>query len=556
LIKRAWFLLIFSSKGPIFNNSNFTRKFHRMKRFMRQNLAKKMQMKVTKNLSNKGFALVDLLVGAALTTTVIAAAGYGLSSMIGASNASSARTQTRVEMNRSLDFITAEIRKSSGIVKDVNSTAATATIPTSFATSYNGIVSGAITKVLMINTTATGSTPIVYFVATPTTGLWKGPRVLYRWGPKFNASGGYDNPGTPSAWVSEALVDNIAANTGTAPACTGTGCGTNGDAGFYSWVDASGKNVQIFQNGKVNKLIGSAETYSVSMNTGSRQTTVTRTYPTISSGASSIIDWTLNGGTVTTNTALTMKLRYLGGDIVCGDPSYPIPTFGSVTLQTGNATPVTTNITMTAGADTTLSNVAANTTMTVSGKGVGNSGSGGCNRGTYGPYSSTNTTQVKSLRNGDSVPQTPGYLGQASIDTYLTSASTNPVTGRPIVNTATHKIDLADNQVIYLFEFGTTDTNSGAFDLQDMVVLATITPDTNTTTTTSSSSTSGKCNNGVGNGSDGCTPGNARANDEPVYDANGNLVCLPAPGNPCTQAAATTGTTNGNGNGNGKGKNK
>jgi prepilin-type N-terminal cleavage/methylation domain-containing protein len=454
---------------------------------MRPQLLKMMQLRSTKNLSDRGFTLAELLIGAALASIVVAVAGYGVYSMIGSSNASNARSQSRVEMNRSLDFITAEIKKSKGLVKDV-SAPAPLSIPSNFATSYASIVNGAVTNVLMVDINTGSNTtrpPVIYFVATPKSGLWQGPRVLYRWGPKFNATGGYDNPDTPSAWTSEALVDNINTNTNpisgstaTAPSCaSGT---RNGDFGFYTCVDAAGKSAQIFQNGKINTLIGSAETYRLSMNTGSRQTTVIQSSPSIAGGATTAplpSCWTLNGGTVTTCAALTISVRYLGGDIVCGDPSFPIPTFGEVTLKTGNSSAVSTPLTMTKGADTTFSNVAANSTMTVSGYARGNSGSGDCKDDTNGPYgSSSDTAQVRSLKNGDSVPTTKGYLGQASIDDYLTSASVNPATGRPIVNTTTKKIDLAANQVIYLFEFGVTDQTSDAFDLQDMVVLATMTP--------------------------------------------------------------------------------
>jgi hypothetical protein len=71
----------------------------------------------------------------------------------------------------------------------------------------------------------------------------------------------------------------------------------------------------------------------------------------------------------------------------------------------------------------------------------------------------------------------------------------------------------------------TKNRSNSAYDLQDILVLATITPN-------------GKCNNGVGNGSDGCTPGNSTAKDEKLYNiSTGKLVCTPATGNPCKETA-------------------
>jgi hypothetical protein len=441
---------------------------------MRKNSVKRVQGKSARCYSNKGFTLMELMVGATLTTAVIAMAGYGVSSMISTSTASNSRSESRVELGRSTDFIATEIRESSGIVKDVSvASELPATAVTDFQASYSGKVDAStIKKVLMIKTT--DAAPIVYFVAKPTTGSWKGPRVIYRWGPAFNANGTYSNVGTPSAWVSEALIDQIQNANGTAPSCP-TGSTVNGDSGFYICVDSLGKSAQIFQNGRINKVLGASENYGVNTDIGVRKITVTPSNAVIASGASSP-PWTLDNGVVTFNDLLTMSVRYLGGDIVCGDRTKPIPTFGSVKLKTGNEDPTIKNLTMTAGADTSFSNVPANTVMTVSGYAKGNSGSGDCDGSTFGPYASTNTTQVRALKDGDAVPSTPGYLGQASIDAILTSSSTNPVTGKPIVDTATKKVVLAKNQVIYLFEFGSTDPDESAFDLQDMVVLATFTP--------------------------------------------------------------------------------
>lgn len=70
--------------------------------------------------------------------------------------------------------------------------------------------------------------------------------------------------------------------------------------------------------------------------------------------------------------------------------------------------------------------------------------------------------QVKALRNGDSVPNVAGFSGQVSVKAMLT----------PYLNAAKTKVVLAPNQVIYLFELGTTSTSSSAFDQQDLVVLA------------------------------------------------------------------------------------
>lgn len=72
--------------------------------------------------------------------------------------------------------------------------------------------------------------------------------------------------------------------------------------------------------------------------------------------------------------------------------------------------------------------------------------------------------QLQVLRDGDAVPNISGYLGQESIAGFVADfIGTNG------------KISLAPNQSIYLFELGSTNTRSAAFDMQDLVVLVTMT---------------------------------------------------------------------------------
>jgi fibro-slime domain-containing protein len=80
--------------------------------------------------------------------------------------------------------------------------------------------------------------------------------------------------------------------------------------------------------------------------------------------------------------------------------------------------------------------------------------------------SADGSQQLHALRNGDSVPEVPGFMGQASVEVML----------RDYID-AERKVKLADNQIIYLFELGTTDKGSSAFDMQDLVVLVDLATD-------------------------------------------------------------------------------
>ncbi len=81
--------------------------------------------------------------------------------------------------------------------------------------------------------------------------------------------------------------------------------------------------------------------------------------------------------------------------------------------------------------------------------------------------SASGGAQVKALRNGDSAPSVGGFLGQLSAKAMLSK----------YINTTTKKITLEPNQVIYLFELGSTSTSSSAFDMQDLVVLVDLATD-------------------------------------------------------------------------------
>jgi hypothetical protein len=69
---------------------------------------------------------------------------------------------------------------------------------------------------------------------------------------------------------------------------------------------------------------------------------------------------------------------------------------------------------------------------------------------------------VKVLRNGDRVPRISGFMNQTAIAGYVQDYV---VDGR---------VRLDDNQAIYLFELGETNTRSDAADFQDAVVLVTL----------------------------------------------------------------------------------
>ncbi len=71
---------------------------------------------------------------------------------------------------------------------------------------------------------------------------------------------------------------------------------------------------------------------------------------------------------------------------------------------------------------------------------------------------------VKVLRDGDPVPDITGFDGQADAVHFV----------QKYIDPDTNTMYLDENQVIYLFELGTTRLSSSAADFQDVVVLVTL----------------------------------------------------------------------------------
>lgn len=413
--------------------------------------------KFIKSLRNQrkssGFTLVELMVAMLITSLVISATGFGLVTITNRDKREKAETERRVELNRALDFIADEVRQAKPIAK--NASADLSTIASNFSSSGK-------TPVLTLQIPGV-SQRVIYYIASSSS-PWLGPNVVYRWGPNFNADGTYSNPTTPANWTYEPLADLIV---NTTPSPTPS-CDTNwtlnpssGSTGFYACVDPSGRIADIHLRGKLTDAYGnSRDPLEVSSKVFARPYNPPFA---LSVGSSSSAG---NGGTITVTQPSTMYIQVLGGEITCGAGGAVIPTTTTINVTPQGGT--TTSTTFPSSPPRPVSNVAAavGTTLTVTGKALAS----GC-IGSEPTYNSAtnNGTQVWTLRNGDSVPNFPPFGGQGTIDSYLTK----------FLDPVTNKVKLAENQVIFLYELGTTNTSSTAYDMQDLVVLATIVPTSN-----------------------------------------------------------------------------
>ena len=171
-------------------------------------------LKKNQSKFNSGFTLTELLVGLIMSIFVIGALGFGLMQILKFTQKGNSETLVRNESSRALDFISDEMRRANAIEVKTDDTH----IDTVSANYENKKKSGATVRLALRipgvdNTTGSGvinTERIIYSVAAPeASSPWKGPLVIYRWGPNLDANGNYTDPNDSTNWKNQALADGI-----------------------------------------------------------------------------------------------------------------------------------------------------------------------------------------------------------------------------------------------------------------------------------------------------------------------------------------------------------
>ncbi|NJR44782.1 MAG: type II secretion system protein [Hyellaceae cyanobacterium CSU_1_1] len=246
-----------------------------------------------KTKSNSGFTLTELLVGLFMSIFVIGALGFGLMTVLASSQSESSKVKARTENSRALDFMSDEVRRARTI--DTNLLNARVTASTTDKTAFNVTDTNIDLSTRAFNSDTTTkkkivfaldipevtfssslgadsdvSTPerIIYFLKSASGTNWKGPSVLYRWGPPLSAEGNY----TTGDWTEQVLIDGIDNThiavspcatgeiltpprlTGTAPTLTGTALSTAA-TGFHACINGT-NTAQLFLTGQTKTASG------------------------------------------------------------------------------------------------------------------------------------------------------------------------------------------------------------------------------------------------------------------------------------------------------------
>ena len=401
--------------------------------------------------SSQGFSFPDLLAGGSLTLAMIAIGGYGITQMFDISTTANATSERRIEQKRSLSFMERETYIAQEIIQDASDDGL---VPAEFDPNATGVSN--VERVLMLQIAGLPQ-PVIYYLAEPVDDTWLGPKVSYRWGPNYDGNGNYTNAETPNTWTYEPLIDRIEDN-GPIPNCA-TGWTGNGAAGFYVCVDPSGKLAQVHQAGRINRLRKPNETYAASTYLRVRSSDVIGSTYAPPPGAL----FNLNGGTITFGAPATMRIEFMGGAITCGPTGPDIPTSATLNFSLNNET--TSENVPSSAAVYEYTDIAANTSLTIDGIADGDANSGDCDGHYMEANSASDTVQVIALEDGDTAPSYVPFGNQQALDGYLAS-----------ILDENGEVSLAPNEVVYLYELGVTDQSSDAFDMQDIVVRATITP--------------------------------------------------------------------------------
>lgn len=136
-------------------------------------MKKSFYKKISIQKSSAGFTLIELLIAMALTTVVIGITGSGLVIITEKNQKAEAETLRRTELNRTLDFISDDIRQSN---------LASTSIPSGW-TWTDPLCYSPILYLNKPNGTP-GGTQIAYYTRSKTCGgntvLWRGPQIIYR----------------------------------------------------------------------------------------------------------------------------------------------------------------------------------------------------------------------------------------------------------------------------------------------------------------------------------------------------------------------------------------
>ncbi len=199
-------------------------------------------LKLLQHQKQLGFTLIELLSASIMTLFVVSATGYAMFTVMKESVISGAASDLQKNIDRATAFIADDIKEANFIYQskaDIQAAVA--------ANSGNFNASG---KTIALAIDKGYAAPVIYYIKSAAS-PWLGPKVLYRWGPAFNADGvvTITNASSPDNWGGRALVDRVAtSSSGTCSigsTVSGSGTAAAGDGFFVCFDPSTQKEAEI-----------------------------------------------------------------------------------------------------------------------------------------------------------------------------------------------------------------------------------------------------------------------------------------------------------------------
>lgn len=164
--------------------------------------------KFNSNLKKKiclgGFTLTELLAYVTISSVLLTGIGIVLNNIVRESSENQKETLREQEINKALDLIAQEVRTAEEISTNPTRPSQLDKLSNTFPDKVSK------SKPILVVKGSNLSSPIVYEIANlKDSTVWQGPMAIYRWGPSIKSSGNYANPGSPSKWQSNILIDSI-----------------------------------------------------------------------------------------------------------------------------------------------------------------------------------------------------------------------------------------------------------------------------------------------------------------------------------------------------------
>ncbi|MCA2768205.1 MAG: type II secretion system protein [Microcystis sp. M048S1] len=222
----------------------------------------RLQKKSAHRRLQPGFTITEVLLAGLMMLIAVLMAGNGLINLLRSNYRANADSEIRNNLNRTLEFVSDEVRRARIIAGTEDAITSTKVPPGAKA----------VLAFRIPDPNNPGQAPlneqIVYYTTSP--GLESsltGPRVLWRFGPNLDANGNYTTPANVATWQHSPVTDMLAATVNNPNCPTGfiqIPDNLNNVGGFYTCVRTNGNQVILNANAQVQMTTNEVVNYSVS----------------------------------------------------------------------------------------------------------------------------------------------------------------------------------------------------------------------------------------------------------------------------------------------------